>query len=216
LNYPKFKEPIKIYKDKGGLTFDVSKLGTTTVSKTKTNRYFISCLVDEKTQPDIQKPINSETTIGIDLGIKHFCIASNGSKVDNPKYYSKAMDKLAVNQVKLSRKYKKPSNKEDLQSKRCQLPTAKAVWLVVPRDSDLRISAWTTIGLLTEALKNILLFYWQKNRLLNIVSNNIFLRVPLLALVTICILFIYAKVLFVKKKKGEGSPPTAKAVGFQT
>ena len=36
-----------------------------------------------------------------------------------------------------------------------QLPTAKAVWLVVPRDSDFGDSAWTTIGLLTEALRAI-------------------------------------------------------------
>lgn len=114
LKLPKFKEPIKIYRDKGNKTFDISLLKTVTISKTPTNRYFISCLVDEEMIIKDKKEINRETTIGLDLGIKHFCILSNGSKIDNPRFYAKQIQKLKVNQKRFSQKVKGSKNREEL------------------------------------------------------------------------------------------------------
>ena len=44
------------------------------------------------------------SVVGIDLGLKEFLITSNGDKVDNPKYLSKSLQKLAKLQRELSRK----------------------------------------------------------------------------------------------------------------
>jgi hypothetical protein len=42
-----------------------------TVSRTTTGKYFISILVDTFKEKELLKPITENTTIGIDLGIKH-------------------------------------------------------------------------------------------------------------------------------------------------
>ena len=47
----------------------------------------------------------------MDLGIKEFCITSNGETVNNPKYLKKSLDKLAKLQRELSRKSKGSSNR---------------------------------------------------------------------------------------------------------
>ena len=49
--------------------------------------------------------------IGLDLGIKEFCITSDGETVSNPKYLKKSLNKLAKLQKKLSRKSKGSSNR---------------------------------------------------------------------------------------------------------
>ena len=52
----------------------------------------------------------TNNSIGIDLGIKEFCITSNGENIENPKYLKKSLDKLAKLQRELSRKTKGSSN----------------------------------------------------------------------------------------------------------
>ncbi|EQF22486.1 putative transposase family protein, partial [Clostridioides difficile CD160] len=42
--------------------------------------------------------------IGLDLGIKEFCISSCGQFIENPKYLQKSLNKLAKLQRELSRK----------------------------------------------------------------------------------------------------------------
>ena len=70
-----------------------------TVSRTKTNRYFVSlcCEYEEDIKP------NSGGAIGIDVGIKEFYTDSNGMIVENPKYLAKYSRKLLKEQRKLSR-----------------------------------------------------------------------------------------------------------------
>lgn len=77
-----------------------------TISKTATNRYFISILVDTEIKLPKLKPINEKTTVGIDLGIKYFAVLSDGKKIDNPKNLVKAQVKLRIAQRSLSRKVK--------------------------------------------------------------------------------------------------------------
>lgn len=112
---PKFKEPIRIIlhrKYKG----DVK---TVTISKTPTNKYFASILVDNKAE--LPKPVKkSNNAIGIDLGIKSFIVTSNGEKFDNPKYLRESLVRLKWMQRQLSRK-KKGSNRRDV----CRLRVAK-------------------------------------------------------------------------------------------
>lgn len=59
--------------------------------------------------------------VGLDLGIKEFCITSNGEMVENPKYLKKSLDKLAKLQRELSRKTKGSSNHDKARIKVARL-----------------------------------------------------------------------------------------------
>lgn len=63
----------------------------------------------------------TNNSIGIDLGIKDFCITSNGEKIENPKYLKKSLDKLAKLQRELSRKTKGSSNYNKARIKEARL-----------------------------------------------------------------------------------------------
>lgn len=78
-----------------------------TVSKDAANRYHISILVEEeiKTMPFVKKEV------GIDLGLTHAVITSDGLKVNNQKYYRLQEKRLAKAQRKLSKKRKGSSNR---------------------------------------------------------------------------------------------------------
>lgn len=78
-----------------------------TVSLTPSGKYYISlCCTDIDAQPYN----NTNCVIGLDLGIKDFCITSNGDKIENPKYLKRSLDKLAKLQKELSRKSNGGSN----------------------------------------------------------------------------------------------------------
>ena len=53
------------------------KIGTVTVSKSPTNKYYISILVDNGIKLQGKSPINPDTTVGIDVGIKTFATLSD-------------------------------------------------------------------------------------------------------------------------------------------
>lgn len=79
---------------------------TVTVSKTVTNKYFISILVDNKQGLPAKRPITEHTAVGIDLGIKDFVITSDGKKFENKDFLKSAQSKLRVAQRSLARKQK--------------------------------------------------------------------------------------------------------------
>jgi putative transposase len=85
---------------------------TVTISKTSTNKYFASVLVETSDKLPKKPSIKEKTTIGIDLGIKHFATLSNGVKVENPKHLNKSLKKLKKAQRKLSRKEKGSNNRD--------------------------------------------------------------------------------------------------------
>ena len=64
---------------------------------------------------------NNDNTVGIDLGIKDFCIFSDGIKIENPAYLKKALKKLAKLQRELSRKSKGSSNRNKARIKVARL-----------------------------------------------------------------------------------------------
>ncbi|MBD3212177.1 MAG: IS200/IS605 family element transposase accessory protein TnpB [Candidatus Lokiarchaeota archaeon] len=119
LNFPQgvkidFKNS-RVYIPKIGKTLGVlhrkfptdSKIKTCTVSKTTSNKYFISILVE--TEQVLTKP-KIKQTIGIDLGIKDFLTMSNGKKIANPKHYKKSLMLLKDLQRSLNRKIKSSNN----------------------------------------------------------------------------------------------------------
>ena len=87
------------------------KIKTCTVSRTPTNKYYISILVENDQLFPKKSSITEETTVGLDLGIKNLVILSNGEKIENPHFLRKTLKKLQVEQRKLSRKVKGSKNK---------------------------------------------------------------------------------------------------------
>lgn len=90
----------KIHRTIGG------KIKTVTVSKTPSGKYFASIL----TEVEGENPTISEGKIyGVDLGLKHFAVVTDGEKVskyDNPKHLAKHEKNLKRKQQKLARKQK--------------------------------------------------------------------------------------------------------------
>ena len=106
LYIPKFKEGIKVVEHRqlqGKILF-------ATISKTPTNKYFVSITV--KQEYNSKEPTCKE--VGIDLGIKDLVITSNGEKFKNNKYLLKYEKELKKAQQHLSRK-KNGSNRYEKQ-----------------------------------------------------------------------------------------------------
>jgi len=89
------------------------RITSCTISKTNTDKYFLSVLVEE----EIQELPQNNNAIGFDLGIKEYMVTSDGEIINNPKILSKYEKKLIKLQRQLSRKkigsnrYKKHSKK---------------------------------------------------------------------------------------------------------
>ena len=98
----------------------VGKIGTCTVSKTPTGKYYISIFVDDGKPLSDKVPITEDTTVGIDVGIKDFAVLSNGQVYSNPKYFEKNEKRLKLLQKRLSRKQKGSKRRE-----RARLAVAK-------------------------------------------------------------------------------------------
>ena len=79
-------------------------LKTVTVSQNPDGKYYASILVDDKKEMPLASA--SGKVIGIDLGLAHFCITSDGSKFDNPRHTKKHARNLKKKQQSLSRKQK--------------------------------------------------------------------------------------------------------------
>ena len=84
---------------------------TVTVSMTPSGRYFASVLVDTAIQELPATPIQNDTVLGIDLGIKSLAVCSDGRTFDNPKNLQKSLDRLKLLQKRLSRKQKASANR---------------------------------------------------------------------------------------------------------
>jgi len=93
-------------------TFE-GKILSVTVSKTCSDKYYVSVLVEE----DIRQLPENETIIGIDLGLKEFAITSDGQKYENPKTLKKYEKQCKRAQKRLSRKQKKSSNRNKQRKK---------------------------------------------------------------------------------------------------
>src|SRR4028118_2185302 len=80
------------------------KLKTVTISMNKTGAYYASLLFDDGlSEPEIS---SKGKAVGIDLGVTHFAVTSEGSKFDNPRCLKKRERNLKRKQQKLSRKQK--------------------------------------------------------------------------------------------------------------
>lgn len=89
-----------------------------TVSQEPSGKYYVSlCCVDVEIPP---LPTTGNA-VGIDLGIKEFCITSDGELVNNPKYLKNSLNKLVKLQRELFRKPKGSSNRNKARIKVARL-----------------------------------------------------------------------------------------------
>ena len=80
-----------------------------TVVKDASGRYFASFVV--QTGPTEVLP-GTTPEIGIDLGLGHFAVLSDGTKIDSPRFLRRAEKRLKKAQRELSRKEKGSSNRD--------------------------------------------------------------------------------------------------------
>ncbi|MFB7226040.1 RNA-guided endonuclease InsQ/TnpB family protein [Streptomyces sp. NPDC056227] len=82
---------------------------TVTVAKDSAGRYFASFVVE--TGPSEVLPTTAPE-LGIDLGLGHFAVLSDGTKVDSPRFLRRAEKRLKKAQRALSRKEKGSRNRD--------------------------------------------------------------------------------------------------------
>ena len=84
-------------------------LKSVTVSVNPSGEYFAACLYDDG--KDLPEKSTEGKAIGIDVGLTHYAITSDGTKHGNPKFYRKYEKRLAKRQKQLSRKVKRSNNR---------------------------------------------------------------------------------------------------------
>ena len=88
----------------------VGRIKTVTVSRNACGHFYAAILTEDDIQQTNVSTIGK--AVGIDVGLTHLAITSDGAKFDNPRHLRKAERNLKRKQRKLSRK-KKGSNRRD-------------------------------------------------------------------------------------------------------
>ncbi|PAF04818.1 RNA-guided endonuclease TnpB family protein, partial [Shouchella clausii] len=83
------------------------KIKSCTISMTSSGKYYISILTEYEKKIESKK---IEEVIGVDFAMDGLFVDSEGKKANYPKFYRQMVDKLAIEQRKLSRKKKGSSN----------------------------------------------------------------------------------------------------------
>jgi putative transposase len=99
-----------------------------TVIKDAAGRFFASFVIDTDPAADEARMPETDRTIGIDLGLTHFAVLSDGTKIDSPRFLRRAEKKLKQAQRELSRKQKGSKNraKARLKAARAHVTVADA------------------------------------------------------------------------------------------
>ncbi len=103
-------------------SLDRKQIKSITISKDKCGHYYASiCYEVEVTYEERDFKLKDKSkSIGLDLGLTHFLIDSQGKKVENPKFLKRELEKLKYLDRCLSRK-----NKDSNSYKKCKLKRAK-------------------------------------------------------------------------------------------
>ncbi|WP_344098600.1 RNA-guided endonuclease TnpB family protein, partial [Nocardiopsis tropica] len=109
---------------------------TVTVLKDAADRYFASFVVQTQDEPLTQ----TTDDVGIDLGLGHFAVLSDGTRVANPRFLRRAERKLGKAQRALSRKAKGSKNRA-----RARLGVARAHTRVADARREFHHQLSTTI-----------------------------------------------------------------------
>lgn len=97
IKVPKMK-PIKarVHRELDG------KLKSITLSRTVTGKYYASLLIEDGVEAPV--PMRTvDTVLGVDMGLTHLAIDSEGNKIANPRFLKRASTNLRCKQKALSR-----------------------------------------------------------------------------------------------------------------
>jgi putative transposase len=83
-----------------------------TVIRDAAGRFFASFVVQADQEKDAARFRDGDAEIGIDLGLTHFAVLSDGRKIDSPRFLRRAERKLRRAQRDLSRKQKGSNQRE--------------------------------------------------------------------------------------------------------
>ena len=153
---------VKVFKGRNKRIDGVVKQYT--ISRTKTDRYYISVLYEAQDAP---KCANGGS-VGIDLGIKTFATLSDGTVFENQKHLRKSERKLRVLQRTMSRKYQ-PSKSRDEQSnnwKKARLRVARLHERIAFQREDYlqKLSTWIANNYESVFVEDLNVKGMEKNR----------------------------------------------------
>lgn len=97
------------------------KVKSITISKSPTNKYYASVLVETEEQIPDKNELNKNKAVGVDLGLTHFAITSNGEKINNPRFLKKSEQKLRRKQRQFSKMTKGSNNQSKQRVKLAKL-----------------------------------------------------------------------------------------------
>jgi putative transposase len=85
-----------------------------TVVRDAAGRYFASFVIETDPDADLARMPDPEDlpSVAIDLGLTHFAVLSDGTKIDSPRFLRRAEKKLKKAQKELSRKQKGSRNRD--------------------------------------------------------------------------------------------------------
>jgi putative transposase len=107
LTIPKIKDiPIELSRSFEG------KIKTVTISKTPTGKYFASILVETTYINKLPNLVSTETSIGVDVGIKDFVISSDGRKFEANRRLKNSLKRLKCLQRRASRRKRGSNNRK--------------------------------------------------------------------------------------------------------
>ena len=104
-------------RDEKYLNKNQDKVHSLTLTKTKSEQYYLSVLVNKQLEPKLQ----TTSVIGIDLGIKDFVITSEGQVFENLHFKKSETNKFKKFQRQLSRKKEGSKNREKARIKLAKL-----------------------------------------------------------------------------------------------
>ncbi len=112
-----------------------------TVSKSPTGKYYVSVLVETGQNAPAKAPIERETSVGVDVGLKHFATLSDGesrlgTKIENPKFLFNSLSRLRVEQRTMKRRFKKGVKEQSKGYQKQKLVVAKLYEKVANQRKD--------------------------------------------------------------------------------
>ena len=112
INLPKIKGiKAKLHRSFSG------KIKTVTIKRNPSGHYFASVLVEDEINFPMASPIIAEQTLGLDVGLTHVLIDSEGNKTNNPRFLKNSLYRLNIEQKKFARHKKGSANRSKQRKK---------------------------------------------------------------------------------------------------
>lgn len=106
INLPKIKGiKAKLHRSFSG------KIKTVTIKRNPSGHYFASVLVEDEVALPVASAVMAAQTVGLDVGLTHAVIDSDGNKTDNPRFLKHSLYRLGVEQKIWARQKKGSANR---------------------------------------------------------------------------------------------------------